>query len=270
MPYYPKRGYGRSKRLYAYADKARIRAMARKYLRSRPGRGLRTRLPISSTGVRVARGPRGSTSMERLRSKMGELKTVTQSDTAYSTYVQAGSPLILDHTAIAQGVTKHTRVGDVIYPVKVNLKLRFKGPTAAISTYSATCRVRVISFQWYDTGTPTPLNLLRMVKDDGVTGLNDQWETEARYEPNFTGMRAILSDKTYDIIPEWYHASPMQGHWGFVNQVIKPKVIAVKYDNPASTDGRNKLYTVVFTNIDVATAGHRPAMGYETTLYYRD
>ncbi len=241
----------------------------------------RTRLPISSTGRRFARGPRTSNAMERLRSKMGELKFYSNSSTDYTLRTNYDLGLganIHSLSDVATGTTTYERVGNVIYPKKLQLSFALRAPdlTAFTGIVGRVPRIRIIILQWYDSVPPVAATLLKMVdQTTGTPALHGQWITEARYHPASTGERAILYDRTFS---SWAALHGTVQNEGFANAqankflriTVKPKVIAVKYDSTGSTTGRNKFYAIVYSNVPTATPGHSIYYSYSAGLWYRD
>lgn len=152
---------------------------------------------------------------------------------------------ISDITAIDQGTTDSTRIGDTVRLESFDFHI-----WAVVGAVNALCRV--ITFQWANDSIPTVGDVLISTGGSAVTPMST-------YNRDDSIKRRILTDDMFSLNPLY------QQNYVRKYENLKLPLKEVQFSG-ATTDGYNKVWVLLISS----TSSSNPNLGYYTKLKYTD
>lgn len=189
-------------------------------------------------------------------------------DTELSGFTSIGPGLavsdcvLVDMFGPAQGVAEQNRVGNKVRLQSIQIRAKIQGDINPLTTEARNFRVRVIFFQYHPmsngASAPLPANLL--------SGTTSPWaHVNSPILPNQMHDFTIWYDKTFTVGGNYVgatldHKGSDNPNWHKHLQLYFtkfPKYFdrTVKFAGNASVNGHNKVYMLVLSDADGATAG---------------
>lgn len=175
--------------------------------------------------------------------------------------------LLWSLTDIPQGTGDVSRIGDqaIMSSIQLNIRLQYGGGTlepisSTLGAATVSVDARVVVFQWYDDTLPVAGDILQTITTTLAA-------TQCPFDHDKKTKRKILCDKIVTLRRDVFGfgttnapaSQPSETSTQYIKQFIDMKSKPVKkrtlYYQGGTTTGVNKIFCLVYSDIDVPVAG---------------